>query len=206
MWVQISAGQGPAVCCWVVAQVVSVFRAEAESQHLSVSTLSAVEGDAPKTFRSILLSIEGDVEPSWLSSWVGSIQWIGLSPYRPKHKRKNWFVGLQTMMEPTKLEIRSSDLSWERMRAGGPGGQHVNTTNTAVRVTHRPTGLQAKAQEERSQKRNQSLALARLIEQIRQKERAEHSSAQHDRWKQHISLTRGNPVRTYLGKRFLRKS
>lgn len=206
MWVQISAGQGPAACCWVVAQVASVFRAEAEAKDVRVSILSAVEGEEPKSFRSVLLAVEGDVDPSWISSWMGTIQWVGPSPYRPQHKRKNWFVGFQTMMEPSQQEIHPRDLKWERMRAGGPGGQHVNTSSTAVRVTHRPTGLQAKAQEERSQKRNQSLALARLVERIRQKDRENADSAQRDRWEQHISLTRGNPVRVYAGKRFVRKN
>ena len=106
------------------------------------------------------------------------------------------------MLAPESQTIQRKDLKWERMRAGGPGGQHVNTSSTAVRVTHTPTGLQAKAQEERSQKRNQSLALARLMERIAQQDQQKKDSAQRHLWEQHISLTRGNPVRTYKGKRF----
>ena len=203
MWIQISAGQGPAACCWVVAQVYKAFCIEAKAHDIAITVLSSVVGENKKTFRSILLSLEGQIEQGWLQSWVGSILWIGNSPYRPQHKRKNWFVAVSYVQEPQKNLLHDKDLKWECMRASGPGGQHVNTSNTAVRVTHIPTGIQAKAQEERSQKRNKSLALARLIEHLQKKESQEKADQQKELWTQHHSLTRGNAIRSYKGKKFV---
>ena len=83
------------------------------------------------------------------------------------------------------------------MRSSGPGGQHVNKTSSAVRVTHVPTGLTAIAQEERSQHQNRRLALARLAQVFENCKTNAVDTAKHGRWQQHASLQRGNPIRTY---------
>ena len=87
------------------------------------------------------------------------------------------------------------DIRWETMRAGGPGGQHVNRTESAVRVTHLPTGVQATAMEERSQHRNRKLALARLMQKLNQMDAKRFRDARNERWRAHQQLQRGNPVR-----------
>ena len=204
MWVQISAGQGPAACHWVVTQLYRIFCAEARDQDLGVTELFAVQGDEKNTLRSVLLHLEGDTTASWLSTWQGSVLWVGRSPYRPNHKRKNWFVGVSAVFEPPKNTFHPKDLRWERMRAGGPGGQHVNTSSTAVRVTHLPTGIQVKAQEERSQHRNKSLALARLLSSLQENEEKVRVAQHKELWKAHLSLTRGDAIRVYKGTSFHR--
>ena len=88
------------------------------------------------------------------------------------------------------------------MKASGPGGQHVNKTNTAVRVTHKSTGLIAKAQEERSQYMNKKLALARLLKLIEQKQYDTEKGVQQNRWEMHNDLERGNSVRVFHGANF----
>ena len=87
----------------------------------------------------------------------------------------------------------------ETLRASGPGGQHLNRTESAVRVTHLPSGLSASAQEERSQHLNRRLALARLAQRFDERAGAQAQAADTARWRQHTSLIRGNPVRTYRG-------
>ena len=83
------------------------------------------------------------------------------------------------------------------MRASGPGGQHVNRTDSAVRVTHVPTGVQATAREERSQHRNRKLALARLIRKLDVLTERQVTQAQEQRWRAHHELQRGNPIRVF---------
>jgi len=67
------------------------------------------------------------------------------SPFRPEHQRKNWFVGIEVLEQVENTHFHPRDVKWETMRASGPGGQHVNRTESAVRVTHMPTGIQASA-------------------------------------------------------------
>jgi peptide chain release factor len=93
------------------------------------------------------------------------------------------------------------ELSIETLRASGPGGQHVNRTESAVRVTHRPTGLSVLAQEERSQHLNRRLALARLAALLAERAEQQSRAAEDQRWRQHTQLERGNAVRIYRGSR-----
>ena len=97
---------------------------------------------------------------------------------------------------------RPDEVRVDTMRASGPGGQHVNKTETAVRATHLPSGLSATAQERASQHQNKQLALARLQERVRQQ--MARCQAEHDRhrWDQHNQLERGNAVRVFKGRRF----
>jgi len=91
------------------------------------------------------------------------------------------------------------------MRTSSPGGQHVNRTESAVRITHVPTGTVALAREERSQHRNRSLALARLAATLDGRERKAGRAAERERWSRHDALERGNPIRVYVGERFTRR-
>jgi peptide chain release factor len=90
-------------------------------------------------------------------------------------------------------------VAWETMRASGPGGQHVNRTESAVRVTHLPTGVQASASEERSQHRNRKLALARLAAKLEEQTERSHGELRQQRWRAHQDLERGNAVRVLRG-------
>lgn len=205
IWIHITSGQGPAECCWVVAQLMDVMEGELQkTDTISGRWIESSPGPEKKTFRSALLSLNGDKDAlhAFTQRWQGTIQWIGQSTFRTNHKRKNWFVGIQSLIPPSKPVWNASDLKVETMRASGAGGQHVNKTESAVRITHQPTGWSAVAQEERSQHLNRKLALARLAERFKHAEEKAQTSSEQTRWLQHHSLERGNPSRTFTGPRF----
>ncbi|MGE0083755.1 MAG: peptide chain release factor H [Desulfococcaceae bacterium] len=206
-WMQITSGRGPEECCLAVAHVVRCIAEEAEKKGIRISPLELIPSEKPGCLRSALLALEGENLGDFFQEWVGTVQWIAKSRFRPHHQRKNWFVGVKSLSQPENVKWSENEIKTERMRASGPGGQHVNKTESAVRVTHIPTGLSAIAQEERSQHLNRKLALSRLAELLENE--AEKAKQQHDqvRWSQHNMLERGNPVRVYEGGDFqIRKS
>lgn len=188
----VTAGRGPAECRLAVADVVAALAAEAAGLGLACAVEANPGADKP----SVLISLEGEAAEAFVGTWEGSVQIVRQSSLRPGHRRKNWFVAVRRLTEPPEPpEVDPADIIYDTMRAGGPGGQHQNRTESAVRVTHRPTGISAVARDERSQHRNRALALARLktvLAGIRERDRD--AQAYRD-WLSRVTVERGNPVR-----------
>jgi peptide chain release factor 2/peptide chain release factor len=115
---------------------------------------------------SIDLVIEGSRE--LLADLLGTHAFVAQSARRGKRDRKRWYAGVTCSDAPsaTPTKLVASDLVIETCRAGGAGGQHVNRTESAVRVLHRPTGLSVRIESERSQHQNKARALATLAEAL----------------------------------------
>lgn len=199
----ITAGQGPDECAWVVGKLVTAFAKEAAAEQLGCEL---VDADADLA-ESVLLRITGDGCENFAQARSGTIRWIGTSPFRPTHKRKNWFVGVSRAPGATDVpELRDSDIRYEAIRASGPGGQHVNKTDSAVRATHTPTGMTTLSQDQRSQFANKKIARLKLamlfVDQRLQSEQIGKVAM----WSQNHGLERGNAVRTYEGNKFKLRS
>ena len=195
----VTAGRGPVECRDAVARIVEIMREEAAGHGLAFGA----EREAGRP--SVFVSIDGEAAASFARSWEGSVQWVARSSLRPGHRRKNWFVSVSRLPEPPRQpELHEADLVFETLRAGGPGGQHQNRTESAVRVTHRPTGASVIARDERSQHRNKALAISRLKSLIAAVHERERDAAQFQQWLVRITVERGNPVRTYEGGRLVR--
>lgn len=204
-WIQISSGRGPVECCWVVAKVADRILAEAKQNKFKASVIRSVPGPKPKTLKSVLISIGGDGMEEFLRQWEGTVQWTGKSLFRQECKRKNWFVSVEIFRPEAGAGFKLNEFKFEYMRSSGPGGQHVNKTESAVRARHMPTGLTAIASEERSQHCNKKLAIARLKKLIKgEKEKAQRVSKQR-RWNQHNFVERGNAVRVFKQRAFIEK-
>ena len=207
IWLHITSGRGPAECQLAVAKLADVLVTEARAQGLASDVLELVPGEVRGAALSALISLDGaaDVIRAFAARTAGSVLWICASPMRPTHKRKNWFVGVEALAPPETGHtgaVKLSDVTFEAMRASGPGGQHVNKTESAVRATHKPSGLVAVAREERSQVMNKKLALARLAAQLKAGSDEAAADAKSDRWAQHNALERGAAKRTFKGEAF----
>lgn len=200
--VQVTSGQGPAECQWVVSRVRDAIRSEAESLGLRVHDVESTPGENEDCLRSCSLLVEGDGGEAFVATWRGTIRWIGDSPFRRGHRRRNWFVGVATFTLPERVEWSPQEVRVEAMRSSGPGGQHVNATASAVRATHLPTGVSVVARDERSQHRNRALALARLAATLAGRADAREADLRHGRWKLHALLERGNASRVFHGPGF----
>lgn len=179
--VQITSGQGPAECKWVVARIEKVMRSEAEFLGIRVHDVVSTPGEKADCLRSCALILEGDGAEDFIATWRGTIRWIGDSPFRNGHRRRNWFVGIATFTLPEHVEWSPHEVRIEAMQSSGPGGQHVNTTASAVRATHLPTGVSVVARDERSQHRNRALALARLAATLAARADAREADLRHGR-------------------------
>ncbi|ROS01323.1 peptide chain release factor [Sinobacterium caligoides] len=214
-WLQLTAGQGPKECGWVVAQLCRVMSVAAQQQRLSFDVVESMAYDkvlrqqdliVPDAFRSILVRVEGDGAQSFVRDWQGVIKWQGESHYRRQHKRMNWYVAVLELdvagNKVIEMEALKREVSIQTMRSTGPGGQHVNKTSSAVRVTHRPTGLQIRVESDRSQHRNKKLALERLQILLMEGISNEQQMKNKQRWLSHYQVQRGKPKRRFHGPNF----
>ena len=194
-YLQITSGRGPVECCRVVALVLEKILREAQKRKLRVEILEKETGPVNRTLLSAVVALEGACCDVWADEWEGTVLWIARSPYRIHHRRKNWFVGVQTFLLSESREATEDDIRYETLRASGPGGQHVNKTESAVRAVHIPSGISVVASDQRSQWQNKKLATERLLVKLTAWNIEQAMIQAQTNWSNHNSLQRGNPVK-----------
>lgn len=194
---QITSGKGPAECERVVAKLLKKICKLAEREQLTVETVELVPGKQDDTLLSALVKIKGANAENFCKEWEGTIQWIAQSPFRKFHKRKNWFAGIMVYKISFFPEWNEKEVSYESMRSSGPGGQHVNKTESAVRATHIPSGISTTASDERSQAMNKKSATERLKNKLLGLYVEKQNEQDREKWLEHHSLERGNAVKVF---------
>ncbi|MCU7550469.1 peptide chain release factor H [Chitinophagaceae bacterium LB-8] len=198
--IQITSGRGPVECCRVVAKVAEMMLEKARKKGIGMEVLENKKGDLNGTLLSSTIMAKGIDLEEFSKEWCGTIQWIAQSPYRKFYKRKNWFVGVAIFNVEKQMNWDAKDVVFETCRASGPGGQHVNKVETAVRGTHTPTGIQVLASDHRSQLQNKKACLERLEAKVLAWQTAQLMAQQQSHWLEHNSLERGNAVKTIIEK------
>jgi len=195
IYLQITSGRGPVECCRVVALILEKVLVQAKKFGLKTEVIEREEGEINRTLFSAVISIEGEKCKEIAEEWEGTIQWVAQSPYRIYHKRKNWFVGVNSFISSELNEIDTRYITYQTLRSSGPGGQHVNKTESAVRATHTPSGLSVIASDQRSQIQNKKLATERLLIKLSAWNIEQTMQKAQENWNNHNNLQRGNPVK-----------
>ena len=197
---QLSSAQGPAECELAVSKALQCLVREAQAAQVQVSVVEQVAGHYAGTLCSALLCLTGDGAQALAAQWRGNLCWVCQSPYRQRHPRKNWYFGAQVFAPPA--ATLDSEIRFEATRSSGPGGQHVNTTDSAVRATHLASGISVKVQSERSQHANKRLAVLLIGQRLAALGEQQAADLKMSRRLFHHTIERGNPGRTFRGDAF----
>jgi peptide chain release factor len=192
----LSAGRGPRECAWALAQLLRRLEADAIRQKLATHRVETVPCDRPGDCRSALVRISGPGADAFAASWTGTLCWQAPSPYRADAGRKNWYViARPCQVDVPRTTFAETDVHIVGCRTGGPGGQHRNKASTAVRATHRPSGIVVVVDTERQFSLNRRIALQLLRQRIEQGDEAAGRALITSRWRVHDDLVRGDPAR-----------
>ncbi|QES87939.1 peptide chain release factor H [Rhizosphaericola mali] len=195
--IHISSGQGPEECCRTVFHVKNRLEIYLKNLKLEVQTIGLFKSVEKNSFHSTTISIKGMDLENILKEWVGTIQWIAASPFRPKHKRKNWFISISKFKPITIKNWNEKDFKFDTCRASGPGGQNVNKVESAVRAIHPATGISVQVAEKRTQLENKKIAQERLLDKLQKLNEQEIVQFQITQWNTNKQLERGNPIKVF---------
>ncbi|KDP23379.1 hypothetical protein JCGZ_23212 [Jatropha curcas] len=200
-YIEVQAGAGGTESMDWAKMVIQMYKLWAQRCGYKVTVVDEMPGEIAGIKRATI-KVDGDYAFGYAKAEVGVHRLVRISPFDSGKRRHTSFAAVAVIPilgdGSTRVQINESDLRIERFRAGGPGGQHANTTESAVRIVHIPTGVTATCQNERSQHMNKASAMAVLQSRLDQLEMARQAqmNAQHTQSLTEISW--GNQIRTYV--------
>ena len=196
----LNAGAGGTEACdWAII-LMRMYQRWAERRGFKVEVLDILSGEEAG-IKNAMLRISGENAYGYLKADRGVHRLVRISPFNSQGKRQTSFASAEIVPEPdevVEVEIPDKDIRVDVFRAGGHGGQGVNTTDSAVRITHFPTGLVVTCQNERSQIKNRATAMKVLAARIKQAELDKKMAEQEQNYAAKGQIGWGHQIRSYV--------
>ncbi|KAF1891916.1 hypothetical protein Lal_00036263 [Lupinus albus] len=200
-YIEVQAGAGGTESMDWASMVMQMYKSWAQRRGYKVIVMEEMAGELAGIKRATI-KVDGEFAFGYAKAEIGVHRLVRISPFDSNKRRHTSFAAVAVIPilgdGSTRVQINESDLRIERFRSGGPGGQHANTTDSAVRIIHIPTGITATSQNERSQHMNKASALAVLQSRLDQIEMARQAQLNAQHTQSLTDITWGSQIRSYV--------
>ena len=197
---RLNAGAGGTESCDWANMLYRMYTRWAEKKGFSVEVLDYLDGDEAG-IKSVTFQVNGDNAYGYLKSEKGVHRLVRISPFNAQGKRQTSFVSMDVMPEidtDIDIEIKDEDIRVDTYRSSGAGGQHINKTSSAIRITHFPSGIVVQCQNERSQHMNRDKAMQMLKAKLYLLKQEENKEKLSDIRGEVTEIGWGNQIRSYV--------
>ncbi len=198
--ITLHSGAGGTEACDWVEMLLRMYKRWAETRNYLVEITDILSGDEAG-IKSVTFIVRGDFAYGYLKSEIGVHRLVRISPFDSNKRRHTSFAScdiIPEVSEEIEINIEEKELRIDTYRASGHGGQHVNKTESAIRITHLPTGIVVQCQNERSQFKNKSTAMKLLTAKLFELEQEKKRNQQEKHYDEKGDIAWGHQIRSYV--------
>lgn len=196
----LHAGAGGTEACDWTEMLYRMYMCYAEKNGFTLTELDRLEGDEAG-IKNVSFKIEGDLAYGYLKAEKGVHRLVRISPFDANKRRHTSFASVEVMPEivdDEEIKVNADEIRVDTFRASGAGGQHINKTDSAIRITHIPTGIVVSCQNERSQTQNREMAMRMLVSKLTEKREAERMERDQSIKGEIKKIEWGSQIRSYV--------